>query len=55
MQYSLFTPEVDWSPPSSFPELSNYSEVAIDLETHDPLLLSPGPSWAFSILVTLRV
>ena len=48
MQYSLFTPEVDWSPPSSFPELSNYSEVAIDLETHAPLLLSHGPSWAFS-------
>ena len=48
MQPSLFTPEVDWSPPSSFPELSNYSEVAIDLETHDPLLLSHGPSWAFS-------
>ena len=47
-QPSLFTPEVDWSPPSSFPELSNYSEVAIDLETNDPLLLSHGPSWAFA-------
>ena len=47
-QPSLFTPKVDWSPPSSFPELSNYSEVAIDLETNDPLLLSHGPSWAFA-------
>ena len=45
---SLFTPEVDWSPPSDLPELSNYQEVAIDLETHDPLLLSHGPSWAFA-------
>ena len=44
----LFTPEVDWSPPSDLPELSNYQEVAIDLETHDPLLLSHGPSWAFA-------
>ena len=46
-QVSLFTPEVDWTPPSSLPELSGYSEVAIDLETYDPLLMSHGPSWAF--------
>ena len=47
-QVSLFTPEVDWSPPSSLPDLSGYSEVAIDLETYDPLLMSHGPSWAFT-------
>ena len=46
-QISLFTPEVDWTPPSSLPELSGYNEVAIDLETYDPLLMSHGPSWAF--------
>lgn len=46
-QISLFTPKVDWTPPSSLPELSRYSEVAIDLETYDPLLMSHGPSWAF--------
>lgn len=46
-QISLFTPEVDWTPPSSLPDLSKYSEVAIDLETYDPLLMSHGPSWAF--------
>ena len=46
-QVSLFTPEVDWTPPSSLPDLSGYSEVAIDLETYDPLLMSHGPSWAF--------
>ena len=48
MQTNLFTPETDWSPPSDLPELANYEEVAIDLETYDPLLLSHGPSWAFS-------
>ena len=46
-QISLFTREVDWTPPSSLPELSGYNEVAIDLETYDPLLMSHGPSWAF--------
>ena len=46
-QVSLFTPKVDWTPPSSLPELSGYNEVAIDLETYDPLLMSHGPSWAF--------
>lgn len=43
----MFAPEADWEPPSSLPELSNYKEVAIDLETYDPLLMSHGPSWAF--------
>ena len=46
-QIDLFKPEVDWTPPSSLPELSGYNEVAIDLETYDPLLMSHGPSWAF--------
>ena len=43
----MFAPETDWSPPSSLPDLANYKEVAIDLETYDPLLMSHGPSWAF--------
>jgi DNA polymerase I-like protein with 3'-5' exonuclease and polymerase domains len=47
MQPSLFTPETDWLPPTSLPELSQFKEVAIDLETYDPLLMSHGPSWAF--------
>ena len=47
MQTSLFVTDTDWVPPSSLPKLSNYSEVAIDLETYDPLLMSHGPSWAF--------
>ena len=47
MQSSMFAPETDWTPPNSLPELSKYKEVAIDLETYDPLLMSHGPSWAF--------
>jgi len=47
VQTSLFVKETDWVPPSSLPELSSYKEVAIDLETYDPLLMSHGPSWAF--------
>ena len=43
----MFVTETDWVPPSSLPNLSNYKEIAIDLETYDPLLMSHGPSWAF--------
>lgn len=46
-QVSLFTPESDWVTPSSFPDLTNEKEIAIDLETCDPWLLSHGPGWAF--------
>lgn len=35
----------DWSPPSSFPDLSQYERIAVDLETRDPNLLSLGPGW----------
>ena len=44
----MFAPQTDWAPPSSLPDLSKYKEVAIDLETYDPLLMSHGPSWAFA-------
>ena len=47
MQSSFFAPDTDWAPPSSLPSLVSYDEVAIDLETYDPLLMSHGPSWAF--------
>lgn len=35
----------DWTPPQSFPDLSQYETVGIDLETKDPNLLSLGPGW----------
>ena len=36
----------EWVPPSSFPDLTGYKEVAIDLETHDPNLTTLGAGWA---------
>ena len=30
------SPQTEWLPPESFPDLSKYDEVAIDLETKDP-------------------
>ena len=47
MQMILFPPEAEWSPPTSFPDLTGQKEIAIDLETCDPWLLSHGPGWAF--------
>ena len=45
-QKSFFAPESDWTPPDSFPDLTQAKEIAIDLETRDPLLMTHGPSWA---------
>ena len=45
-QKSFFPPESDWTPPDSFPDLTQAKEIAIDLETRDPLLMTHGPSWA---------
>ena len=36
-----------WSAPSEYKDLSDAKEIAIDLETCDPWLLSHGPGWAF--------
>jgi DNA polymerase I-like protein with 3'-5' exonuclease and polymerase domains len=35
----------DWTPPQSFPDLSQYETVAVDLETKDSNLLTLGPGW----------
>tara|TARA_R100000900_G_scaffold45276_1_gene36481 strand:+ start:2312 stop:4195 length:1884 start_codon:yes stop_codon:yes gene_type:complete len=35
----------DWTPPTSFPDLRNEPEVAIDLETKDPDIKVKGPGW----------
>jgi DNA polymerase I-like protein with 3'-5' exonuclease and polymerase domains len=42
MQIPLFTPQTEWIPPESFPDLSKYDEIAIDLETKDPDLIKMG-------------
>jgi DNA polymerase I-like protein with 3'-5' exonuclease and polymerase domains len=36
----------EWVMPTSFPDLSGYREIAIDLETHDPNLTTLGAGWA---------
>ena len=38
--------ESDWNIPPEFPDLTGYSEVAVDLETKDPNIKNLGPGWA---------
>jgi DNA polymerase I-like protein with 3'-5' exonuclease and polymerase domains len=38
MKTPLFRPQTEWIPPTDFPDLSKYDEIAIDLETKDPNL-----------------
>ena len=38
----IFKPQTEWLPPESFPDLSSYSEISIDLETKDPDLKTMG-------------
>jgi len=42
MQIPLFKPQTEWLPPENFPDLSEHSEIAIDLETKDPDLMKMG-------------
>ena len=34
----IFKPQTEWIPPTDFPDLGKYDEIAIDLETKDPNL-----------------
>jgi DNA polymerase I-like protein with 3'-5' exonuclease and polymerase domains len=38
----MFKPETEWVPPTHLPDLSDRKEIAIDLETRDPNLLTMG-------------
>ena len=42
MQVPLFKPQTEWIPPTDFPDLSKYDEIAIDLETKDTDLVKMG-------------
>ena len=42
IQKPLFAPQTEWLPPTEFPDLSKYDEIAIDLETKDPNLKIMG-------------
>ena len=43
IQRPLFKPQTEWVHPNSFPDLSSYEEISIDLETKDPNLIKMGP------------
>ena len=38
--------DADWNIPPEYPDLTGYSEVAVDLETFDPNIKTLGPGWA---------
>ena len=42
LQVPMFKPETEWVPPTHLPDLSDHKEIAIDLETRDPNLLTLG-------------
>ena len=42
LQMPMFSPQTEWVPPLRLPDLKEYSEIAIDLETRDPNLMSMG-------------
>jgi len=42
LQVPMFSPETEWVPPLNLPDLKEYSEIAIDLETRDPNLMTMG-------------
>lgn len=37
--------EKDWTPPHTFPDLTQYKRIAVDLETRDPNIRTLGPGW----------
>lgn len=45
MQFNMFMPESDWTPPEILPEFGNADAIAIDCETCDRQLDSHGPGW----------
>lgn len=45
LQFAMFQEKSDWVPPSELPDLSEATEIAIDLETRDPNIKSLGPGW----------
>jgi DNA polymerase I-like protein with 3'-5' exonuclease and polymerase domains len=38
--------ELDWNMPTEYPDLTGYKQIAIDLETYDPNLITLGPGWS---------
>ena len=42
IQKPIFKPQTEWLPPTEFPDLSDHTEIAIDLETKDTDLMKMG-------------
>lgn len=45
-QLTFTQTESDWTPPTEYPDLTNRSVIAFDLETRDPNIKDKGPGWA---------
>lgn len=43
----VLLPNSDWTMPESFPDLSAYKLISVDLETKDTNLKTKGPGWCF--------
>ena len=41
-QIPLFTPQTEWVMPDELKDLKGHKEIAIDLETNDPYLMTLG-------------
>lgn len=46
VQIPLVGLDSSWTPPSTFPNLKEAEEMAVDLETRDPNIRTNGPGWA---------
>ena len=42
-QLSMFLPKSNWKPPTDLPDLSSAKVISLDVETHDPNLMTQGP------------
>ena len=42
-QLSMFLPKSNWKPPTDLPDLSSSKVISLDVETHDPNLMTQGP------------
>jgi DNA polymerase I-like protein with 3'-5' exonuclease and polymerase domains len=45
-QLTFTQTESDWTPPTEYPDLTDRSIIAVDLETRDPNIKKKGPGWA---------
>ena len=55
MQIPLIQPQTEWVMPDGYPDLAGYREVAIDLETKDPNLITMGSGWARKDVLTPQI